>query len=314
MSINYGADEKSDGTDGVAARSGTAVDVVSQPLASAFRQNDEQFQTVYQQAPRAGHDVVVGVVDQGIHRNDEWLGGKVIQRVGPKANNTFDEGEASHGTQVGGIAAVGDPAIRLLDVRVRDQVTGFAPVPVADEVANMVQGIEKALESDPPPNIFVIALAGGVGPNTADTPELYMDQLRPLIARNPNVLFVVGAGNSDWNADKGEVYPAALNDGSLDNLLVVGGAGKDGSVVVDDSRGLKTKYGYGERTVDIAGFGGPLSVYDPGNWTTFSTQDETSDAILAPETGVSFAIPQVANVAAKMFSSARRSPPPRSSA
>lgn len=71
----------------------------------------------------------------------------------------------------------------------------------------------------------------------------YSKELFRLIKKNPNVLFVCAAGNSNLDLDKNKIYPCSY---SLDNILTVGAMDNQGIIA------------------DISGYGKSVDVLSPG--------------------------------------------------
>lgn len=207
-------------------------------------------------------------------------------------------GGYSHGTHVAGIAAEGNPFIRLLPVRItfdfrqiptitpsieqarkdaraaRDSVAYMKAAGV--RVANMSWGgsrqdIETALEQK------------GVGATPQERAELarqlfkiQRDALEEAMRSAPDILFVAAAGNSDNDNQFAELIPSGL---SLPNMITVGAV---------DRSGKPTGFTTFGKNVGLYANGFEVDSYIPGGQRMkFS--------------GTSMAAPNAANLAAKLL-------------
>jgi hypothetical protein len=206
-------------------------------------------------------------------------------------------GNYTHGTHVAGIAARGNPAARLMSVRI---TFGHEIIPQKPTLAEAVRGaneIKEFMEYLKAANVRVVNMswggnqagyeyaleANGVG----DSPEhraeiarilfgLSYDALVEGMASAPEILFVPAAGNSDEDVDFNKVIPSSID---LPNVLVAGAVDQAG-----DETGF-TSYG---KNVRVHANGFEVPSYVPGGRVMkFS--------------GTSMSAPNVTNLAAKLF-------------
>ena len=206
-------------------------------------------------------------------------------------------GNYTHGTHVAGIAADGNPAARIMSVRI---TFGHEIIPDAPTLAETIRGtreVEPFMEYLRNANVRVVNMswggnqagveyaleANGIG----DSPEhraeiarvlfgLHYDALYEAMQANPDILFIPSAGNSDEDVDFNKVIPSSMD---LPNVLVVGAVDQAG-----DETGF-TSYGKNIR-VHANGFEVP-SYVPGGRIMNFS--------------GTSMSSPNVTNLAAKLF-------------
>ncbi len=203
----------------------------------------------------------------------------------------------SHGTHVTGIAARGNPAIRLAYARMTYD-TGNPHQPPSEEHSRRdaasftadvtwfkAHGVRIVNMSwwDRPSNFEKDLTDNGVGRNDAERKQLARryfsierDALFQAIKNAPDILFITIAGNNDANNAFEECIPSSFE---LKNLLVTGAV---------DQAGDETSFtSYGRNVlVDANGLAVPSLV--PGGATV-------------KESGTSMAAPQVTNLAAKLL-------------
>ncbi len=202
-----------------------------------------------------------------------------------------------HGTHVAGIAARGNPAIRLVVARFDDQLPDlpFAPTPewahrMAADFMQMsdyfrtrnVRVVNLSWGDDPSEIEQWLSKTGGVSDpvelkkRAAEIYAIWHDAVENAMKGAPNTLFVVAAGNSDSDASFLQDVPAGLK---LPNLIAVGAVNQAG-----DETSF-TSYG---PTVVVDADGYEVESYVPGG-----TRAKLS--------GTSMASPSVTNLAAKLF-------------
>jgi subtilisin family serine protease len=206
----------------------------------------------------------------------------------------------NHGTAVAGVAVAGNPAARILNARLtwRDQSGQSDSVAEDAEWARgFAANIKTFVEYFKKHNARVVNMSwsmtrAGIDENLAKTKPAMTPEERKIeadksftIIKNalleafraaPEILFVTGAGNKNSDADFDEAIPASLE---LPNLITVGAVDESGAAAVFTSFGeTVTLYAQG---VDVE------SVNPGGEKLRFG--------------GTSFAAPQTANLAAKLF-------------
>jgi hypothetical protein len=272
-----------------------------------YFKNDEEFEDVYDKADNIRKKILIAVIDEGVHKDaglpgvpkDGYLSARCASHVVSSGIAEFNEKSISHGTRVAALAAWGHPCLNLLDYRVRNQAAvGSIGARDADKEVPLVKtAIEAAIKAGA--SVIVSALA------TENKKKVYKDNgVDKLISDNPNVLFVFGAGNNGRDMDTYDVCPAGL--GPADNMVVVGGCSSlFATSATPDTGGSDIQFGFGAKSVDVASYADNLTLYDPGlrYYYAEAAGVDVSQVPLVPatDTGVSFAIPQVANVCAKML-------------
>ena len=268
---------------------------------------DEEFVDVYNKATNTKDKVLIAVIDEGVHKDvglpdtpkEGYLSARCVSHSVSSGIAEFNEKQISHGTRVAAISVWGDPCLKLLDYRVRTQAAlgSIGAREPEKEVPLVKKAMEDAIKAGA--SVIVSALA------TENKSKVYKDNgVDKLMKDNPDVLFVFGAGNNGRDLDSYDVCPAGL--GPMDNMVVVGGCSETFETTASpDTGGSDIEFGYGAKTVDVASYADNLALYDPGLRYVYSMQAKVDISkvpmLLAGDTGVSFAIPQVANVCAKML-------------
>lgn len=206
-------------------------------------------------------------------------------------------GNYTHGTHVAGIAAAGNPAIRLMSSRISFGYEIIPPQPTLAEAVRSANETREFIDYLRKANVRVVNMsfggsqagyeyaleANGIG----DSPEhraqiarilfeLGYDSLYEAMESAPEILFIPAAGNSDHDIDFNKIIPSSID---LPNVLVVGAVDQAG-----DETGF-TSYG---KNVRVHANGFEVPSYVPGGRVMeFS--------------GTSMSAPNVTNLAAKLF-------------
>jgi subtilisin family serine protease len=202
-----------------------------------------------------------------------------------------------HGTHVAGIVAAGNPAVRLLHVRMEPHVGLLPEVPDEERMAAFARSFAESVAYIRKADVRIANLSWGLSragieqaflahnlePDPAAR-RTRVDHLfamaetamREAIASAPEILFVVAAGNNDIDLGFAQAVPAGLD---LPNVLTVGAV---------DAAGRQTGFTSTGQDVDLHANGYQIeSVVPGGARVRFS--------------GTSMAAPQVANLAAKLL-------------
>jgi subtilisin family serine protease len=202
-----------------------------------------------------------------------------------------------HGTHVAGIAAQGNPAIRLVAARFDDQLPDLPFQPTAEWAHRMAMDFMQMSDYFRTRNVRVVNLSWGDDPSeielwlsktggpsdpserkkrAAEIYAIWHNAVENAMKGAPNTLFVCAAGNADSDASFLQDVPAGLK---LPNLIAVGAVNQAG-----DETSF-TSYG---PTVVVDADGYEVESYLPGG-------------ARAKLSGTSMASPNVTNLAAKLF-------------
>ena len=202
-----------------------------------------------------------------------------------------------HGTHVAGIAARGNPAVRLVVARFDDQLPDLPFQPTPEWAHRMAADFMQMSDYFRTRNVRVVNLSWGDDPQeielwlsrtggpsdpaelkkrAAEIYAIWHDAVESAMKGAPNTLFVCAAGNSDSDASFLQDVPAGLK---LPNLIAVGAVNQAG-----DETSF-TSYG---PTVVVDADGYEVESYLPGG-------------ARAKLSGTSMASPNVTNLAAKLF-------------
>lgn len=206
-------------------------------------------------------------------------------------------GNYSHGTHVAGIAARGNPAIRLAYGRITFNWETMPPKPTVELAERSAAAMHAYVDWFKKNNVRVVNMSWGGSPAGYEPAlekhgmgkdaqerkamarrlfDIERDALFAAIEGAPEILFVTAAGNSDSSNSFDESMPSSF---VLPNMLTVGAVDQAG-----DETGFTS---YGENVVVHAN-GFEVPSYVPGGRTI-------------PFSGTSMASPNVANLAAKLL-------------
>lgn len=210
---------------------------------------------------------------------------------------TFYAAFYTHGTHVAGIAAAGNPAIRLAYGRQNWDWRNVPAPPTEARTARMARNFQAFVDWYRSRGIRVVNMswggvpayvetaleANGIGEDAEERKAIARrhfgvgrDALEAAIRSAPEILFVNAAGNSNSDATFDETMPSSF---VLPNLLVVGAVDKSGN------EAAFTSYG---PTVKVYANGQQVEAVVPGGRKMHFS-------------GTSMASPQVANLAAKLL-------------
>lgn len=204
-------------------------------------------------------------------------------------------GDWAHGTHVSGIATAGNPAARILVVRIEYPWQMIPPVPDDAWAEGQVRIMKESVRYLAAAGARVVNMSWGYSPkefegmleaNGVGTPEerrrlarKWLDAiaaaLREAMQSAPNVLFVPAAGNENSDARFDEFVPSSFD---LPNTLTAGAVDKAGDEAAFTSYGKVDVYANGYQVESVVP-GGAIEAFS----------------------GTSMAAPQVVNLAAKIL-------------
>lgn len=202
-----------------------------------------------------------------------------------------------HGTHVTGIALDGNPAARLLTIRITFSHQNTPPPYTQESAVAFARHAHEVVEYLKAQDVRVVNMswagklswiehsleANGMGGSPEQRRReaqalaaIEMTALTEAIRAAPEILFVASAGNDDDDVDFALTYPAGID---LPNVLTAGAVDQAGDEAAFTSHG---------RLVRVHANGYQVESYVPGG-----TRQQAS--------GTSMAAPQVTNLAAKLF-------------
>ena len=206
-------------------------------------------------------------------------------------------GNFTHGTHVAGIAAAGNPAVRLMAARITFDHRTIPDLPTRERAEREAQAARDTIAYFRQHGVRVVNMSWGGSPRDIEgafeangaggTPEerrqtareyfqIFRQAMTEAMAAAPEVLFVAAAGNSDNDAAFAEFVPSGID---LPNVLTVGAV---------DQAGEETSFTSFGPNVDVFANGFEVESFLPGGERM-------------KYSGTSMAAPNVANLAAKLL-------------
>ena len=202
-----------------------------------------------------------------------------------------------HGTHVAGIAARGNPAIRLVVARFNDDISQLPFQPTREWARRLAADFQQMSDYFRTRNVRVVNLSwendpeefedwlsntgAGTDPaerkrRAAEVYAIWRDAVESAIKSAPNILFVCAGGNENRNAGFAQDVPASLH---LPNLITVGAVNSEG------------------KEADFTSYGDTVVVYANG----VDVESYVPGGARVKKSGTSMASPTVANLAAKLI-------------
>lgn len=206
-------------------------------------------------------------------------------------------GNYAHGTHVAGIAAAGNPFIRLLPARLTFDYHMIPECPTIERAKEEARGFQKVVDYFKAHQVRVVNMswggnrqsiehdleANGAGHSADERAALARqifrierDALEAAMKSAPEILFITSAGNADNDVEFDEMIPSGFR---LPNLLVVGAVDQAGD------------------PTDFTSFGRTVGVYANG----FEVESYVPGGKRMKFSGTSMSSPNVTNLAAKIL-------------
>jgi subtilisin family serine protease len=219
------------------------------------------------------------------------------EQVKPFIENLGLFGNFTHGTHVAGITAAGNPAVRLMPVRITFDHHMIPLLPTRESAEKDAAAAAASIAYMKAHGVRVVNMSWGGSPRDVEaafeangaggTPEerkatsreyfqLFRTAITDAMKAAPEILFVAAAGNSDSDAAFDESVPSGID---LPNILTVGAV---------DQAGEETSFSSFGANVDVHANGFEVESYLPGGERM-------------KYSGTSMASPNVANLAAKLI-------------
>ena len=219
------------------------------------------------------------------------------EEVGPFLENLMRCAIYVHGSHVAGIAAEGNPFIRLLTTRLEPDYRSVPAQPTVETARRAAAAFEEIIAYYKKNRVRIVNMSWGIelreierqlekngfgpsaGQRAAQAREIFAimsEGLRAAIESAPGIVFVAAAGNSDADVAFEEFCPSSL---TLPNLLAAGAVDRAG------------------RETSFTCFGDRIRVYSNG----FEVEGAVPGGRRLVFSGTSMAAPQVVNLAAKLL-------------